>query len=319
MNNTVNRIKLSIIIVNWNVQELLKECLNSIFLNFSEENYEVIVIDNASEDDSVERIKEKFPQVKLIVNKENYGFAKACNQGLKIARGEYLFLLNPDARVDPLTLNRIIEFMQENPEVGVGGCYVCNPDGGPQESFYRFPSLLNTFGRMFSLFRILPLNRLTQPFFWNYPLENVPQNIDRVLGGAMVIRREALEQAGYMDESYFLYGEDMDLCYRLKKSGWKISPILGAKVSHYQGQSSKQDLEKVIFFRFQNEFIFIKKFYPISQIALFRLLQIMGASLRLGFWALLFLLNPENPETKQNLKGYLKVLLAPWNYKEVRV
>lgn len=313
-NNTVNRVKLSIIIVNWNVRDLLRKCLNSIFLNSKGKSNEVIVVDNASKDGSTEMVQNEFPQVKLLANKENYGFARASNQGLKIARGEYFFLLNPDASVEPLTLIRILEFMEENPDVSVGGCYVYNPDGSFQESFYRFPTLLNTLGRMFSLFRVLPRNKLTQYFFWSYPHDNVPQNVDRVLGGAMVIRKKALEEVGQMDENYFLYGEDMDICYRMKQKGWKISPIPGTKVVHFQGESSKQDLGKVILLRFKSEFVFIKKFYPAVKVMLFRILQFIGAALRLVFWVLYFLVASEKQRAKASMKGYLKVFLASWNY-----
>lgn len=306
--------KLSIVIVSYNVKEFVSNCLKSIFESKFESDYEVIVIDNASKDDSVEMILEKFPQVKLIPNKENYGFARACNLGLKIAQGEYIFLLNPDTRINPLTLERIVEFMQENPEVGIGGCYVYNPDGSFQESFYRFPTFFNTLGRMFSLFRMLPRNGLTQSFFWSYPHDNVPQNVDRVLGGAMVIRKKALEDTGQMDENYFLYGEDMDVCYRMKQKGWEISPIPGTKVVHFQGESSKQNLEKVIFLRFKNEFVFIKKYYPAIKVMLFRILQLMGAVLRLGFWMLCFLIGLEKQRAKASIRGYLKVVVASWDY-----
>lgn len=208
---------LSLIIINWNVKELLKNCLLSVYAHLKQSSLEVIVVDNNSTDGSTEMVQKEFSELHLISNKENLGFAKACNQAFEIAKGELIFLLNPDTRVDDSTLDRIIEFMQVNPEVGVGGCYVYNPDGSFQESFYRFPAFLNTLGRMFSLFRVLPRNRLTQSFFWNYPHKNVPQNVDRVLGGAIVIRKKALEEVGQMDESYFLYGEDMDLCYRMKR------------------------------------------------------------------------------------------------------
>ena len=313
-NNTVNRIKLSIIIVNWNVRDLLRKCIHSIFLNSRGNLNEIIVIDNASNDGSVEMILNEFSQVKLLVNKENHGFAKACNQAFAIAKGEYFFLLNPDTRVDRLNLDRIAEFMQENSEVAIGGCYVYNPDGSFQESFYRFPTFLNTLGRMFSLFRLLPRNKLTQSFFWSYPHDNVPQNVDRVLGGAMVIRKKTLEDVGQMDENYFLYGEDMDLCYRVQEKGWKISPIPETKVVHFKGESSKKNLEKVIFLRFKNEFIFVKKFYPVIKVMLFRILQFIGAVLRLGFWVLYFLIGYKKQRAKESIKGYLKVFLASWNY-----
>jgi len=307
--------ELSIIIVNWNVRELLRECLNAIFLYSASQSYEVIVIDNASFDRSAEMIKKEFPQVKLIVNSDNSGFAKACNQGIKIAQGEYFFILNPDTVISSYTLKSIIAFMDFNPTVGVGGCYVYYPDGKPQRSFYKFPSLPNSFGRMFSLFRVLPRTALTNYFFDDYPNSRVPETVDRVLGGAMVLRGKALDEVGLFDEAYFMYAEEVDLCFRMKKKGWVVAPIPNTKIYHFHEQSSLQDIKTTTFHKLKSDFIFFETFYPFYQVVLFRFIQFLGAFFKSLFWLILYLFSSKNRHLSESkLSGYIKTLLSNFNY-----
>lgn len=237
--------RLSIIIVNWNVRELLDRCLNSIFSNLTSGEFELIIVDNASQDGSVEMIREKYPQVKLIINNENCGFAKACNQGIKIAQGKYLFFLNPDSQVTYNTYERITDFMESHPQVGTGGCYLYYSDRRIQTSFYRFTSLITVLGRSLLLYSFLPKNSLTAPLFSTYlrPKEQA----EWVCGGAMVVRRQALENVGYFDETFFLFSEDEDLCYRMKQKGWKIALIPDTKVIHHHAQSAKKNTRNAIF------------------------------------------------------------------------
>jgi hypothetical protein len=308
-------IKCSIIIVNWNVKELLRECLNSIFSHLTKPSYEVIVIDNASEDDSVEMIRTQFQQVKIIVNHVNYGFAKACNQGIKIAQGEYFFILNPDTIITSNTLKSIIDFMDFNSTVGVGGCYIYYPNGKPQPSFYKFPSLANSFGRMFSLFRFLPRTVLTNYFFDDYPINRIPETVDRVLGGAMVLRKKALDEVGLFDEAYFMYAEEVDLCYRIEKKGWAVAPIPNTKVYHFHEQSSLQDVKTTTFHKLKSDFIFFNKFYPFYQVVLLRFIQFLGTSFRSIFWLVLYLFSSKNRQLSKNkFLGYIKVLLFNFSY-----
>jgi GT2 family glycosyltransferase len=307
--------QLSIIIVNWNVRELLRECLNSVFSDFQEPSGEVIVVDNASKDSSVEMIRAVFPQVKLIVNRDNYGFAKACNQGIKVARGRYLFILNPDTLVKPGTLPNIINFMESNPEVGIGGCYVFYPGGKPQSSFYRFPTLLTYFSRMLSFFRILPINRFTQNFFWEYKDNNISGKVDRVLGGAMVVRKETVEQVGGFDEAYFMYSEELDLCYRARQVGWEVSTIPHTEIIHYHMQSGLQNIREITFHSFKSDFIFFKKFYPANKLTLIRIMQLCGIFFRLLTWGGIYLFAPAKKTlAKEKFLGYTKLLFSNFDY-----
>lgn len=197
------------------VKDLLHQCLNSIFSCIKNRTLEVIVVDNASTDGSVEMIRREFPQVKLIVNNENLGFAKACNQGIRQSQGKYLLFLNPDTEVVNDIRGKIVNFMEVHTEVGVGGCHLYYPDGRAQTSFYRFTTLKTLIGRAFLLYSFLPRNSLTAPLFFDYLRQNEP--VERVCGGGMVVRKKALEQVGLFDDSFFLYYEDEDLCYRSKQ------------------------------------------------------------------------------------------------------
>jgi len=305
---------LSIIIVNWKVRELLDRCLDSIFSHLKGRDFEVIVVDNASKDGSVEMIKRKFPQVKLITNDENYGFAKACNQGIKIAQGKYLFFLNPDSEVANNTFDRIINFMESHPEVGVGGCYLYYPDRRIQTSFYNFTSLTNCLGRAVLFYSFFPKNKLTAPLFFEHFSQNKP--IERVCGGAMVVRSEAFEEVGLFDESFFLYYEDEDLCYRMKQKGWKIVPISNTKIIHHHNQSGGKNIQKAIFSSYQSQFLFYRKFHPLYKVIIFRAIQFAGVSIRSFYWFFKVIAHPSQEEAKQKFIGYLSILLSDFYYRE---
>jgi len=299
---------LSIIIVNWKVKKLLNRCLNSIFSCLTGQDFEVIVVDNASGDGSEEMVKENFPQVKLIVNKSNLGFAKGCNQGIRIARGRYLFLLNPDTQLTNNIQEKIIGFMESHPEVGVGGCYLYYPDGRGQTSFYKFTSLTNHSGRAFLLYSFLPKNSLTAPFFSDFLRDN--QSIDRVTGGAMVVRRQAFEEVGLFDESYFLYYEDEDLCYRMRQGGWKIASIPETKVIHHHNKSGEKNIRSTIFSSYRSQLLFFRKFNPFYKVLVFRAIQSAAVSIRCPYWFFRFLANPDQREFSEKSLAYLRILLS---------
>ena len=308
-------IKLSLIIVSWKVKELLKNCLISVFRNPGQYPLEVIVVDNNSQDGSVEMIEKEFPQVRLIENRENIGFGRACNQGIRIAKARYIFILNPDTLIKPNTLQNIIDFMESNPEVSIGGCYIYYPDGNPQNSFYKFPTMCNYFSRMVSLFRILPRNKLTQKFFWEYLDNNVTGPVDVVSGGAMVLRKEKVEEIGLFDETYFMYAEEIDLCYRARQKGWEISTIPNTKIIHYHQQSSLQNIRVTTFHNLRSDFLFFRKFYPAYKVILLRMIQFLGIIFRLLTWIGIYLFRScKRTMAKEKAKGYLKLLLSNFDY-----
>lgn len=211
---------LSVVIVSYNTADLIGSCLASVAAS-SGAPPEVFVVDNASRDGSADMIRHRFPDVRLIVNSGNRGFAAANNQILDRCLGEFIFFLNPDARVLPETFEKAIAYMRKNPHIGLAGAKIINPDETPQESItYRYPGEKQTRGE----------------------LPPLPGKIACVLGAGMIARRAMIERVGGFDEDFFLYGEDEDLCLRIRKNGGEIGYIEEAVVIHHGGQSERLTL-----------------------------------------------------------------------------
>ena len=211
---------LSVVIVNYQTFELTKNTVNSILDYDYPFSVEIFVVDNASGDDSLARLKDYFKdRVRFIASKENNGFAAGNNQALRLASGRYQLLLNSDTVVWKNTLEDIYNYMEANPDVGACGCRVLLEDGELDKACKRsFPNVKNSFFRLFHV--------PTKSKDDNYNLTDLPDDevyeIDCLTGAFMFMRKEALDEAGLLDETFFMYGEDIDLCYRIKKSGWKI-------------------------------------------------------------------------------------------------
>lgn len=232
--------KLSIVIVSWNVQEYLANCLGSIEQNPSLQEYEIIVVDNASKDGTVEVVKKDFSYVKLIVNEDNLGFAAANNQGIEISNGEYILLLNPDTIIQPESLDVLIKFMDNNKNVGACGPKLLNDDGTTQPSARRFPTFRGTL-YCHTAFRFLGIFR-DQYRKWLMKDFNYDKNmdVDQLMGAALMVRSSVVEQVGRMDERFFMYYEEVDLCYRIKQAGWRVVFLPQAVIGHLGGQSTGQ-------------------------------------------------------------------------------
>jgi len=234
-------VTLSIVIVNYNVKEFLEQTLSSARKAIANIDAEIIVVDNASTDGSVVNLRKKFRDITFIENEQNLGFAKASNQGLKIAKGEYLALLNPDTIVQENTFRRMLAFFERHPDTGLLGCKILNPDGSLQPACRRsFPTPWVAFTKLVGLSYLFPKS----PLFGRYNLThldaNVAHEVEALSGSFMIIRRAALEDVGYLDESFFLYGEDLDWCYRVYKSGWKVRYTPDTQIIHFKGESSKR-------------------------------------------------------------------------------
>jgi len=260
-----NKLDISIIIVNWNVRDLLEKCLTSIFKQTQGISFEVFVIDNDSTDKSVEMVKEKFPQVKLIANRENRGFAAANNQGIKKARGEFVLLLNPDTEILDNALAKMVNFMRENKNVGVAGCKLLNSDKTLQPSVRRFPTLFSQVLILFKIHHFLPNLKTFRQYFAKDFDYSKTQEADQVMGAFFMIREEIFDQIGYLDENYFIWFEEVDFCKRVKNAGWKVIYTPGAKVVHHCSQSFKQvlSLKKQRIFNKSLSYYF-KKHYSFS-------------------------------------------------------
>ena len=248
---------LSVVIVNYGTFELTKNTINSILDYSYPFSIEIIVVDNASVDDSLSKLKEYFKdKVKFIASKSNNGFAAGNNQALKIVDSKYILLLNSDTIVWQNTLEDIYNFMENNPDVGACGCQVLLEDNTLDKACKRsFPNVKNSFFRLFHV----PTKSRND----NYNLDDLDDNgvyeIDCLTGAFIFTRKKVLDGIGLLDETFFMYGEDIDLCYRIKKAGWKIIYYGKDKITHFKGASSKKQRPMLIYEFYRAMYIYYKK------------------------------------------------------------
>ncbi|MBT9145933.1 MAG: N-acetylglucosaminyl-diphospho-decaprenol L-rhamnosyltransferase [candidate division WS2 bacterium] len=301
---------ISISIVNWNTKGLLRDCLKSIYENTHGIDYEIFVVDNASEDGSTKMVEKEFPKVKLIKNKENAGFAKANNQAIMRSKGRYVLLLNSDTVVLENALEKMMVFMDEHPGVGVLGPKILNPDGSLQPSCRSFPTLLTTFFEETLLNRLFPKNRIVGKYKMSYWEHNSVREIDQPMGSALMVRREAIEQVGLLDEQFYMYYEEVDWCYRIKKRGWKIYFIPQAQVIHYGGTATNKNKSKSLVETYRSMYKFFRKHYGRLSVILLKSLVMIGLSLKIFILSVLHLADKKSREnTKSKLKAMLAVLV----------
>lgn len=232
---------LSVIIVSYNTRDLLRGCLASVISTLSSGlNYEVLVVDNASADGSAAMVQDAFPQAGLLINKENRGFAAASNQALAESRGRHAILLNPDTVVGERALCGMVRFLDEHSEVGVVGPKLLYPDGAFQHSVFTFPTLPMIFLDFFPVNHRLINSRLNGRYPRALYEAGEPFPVDHPLGAGLMVRRGVIEEVGLLDEGFFIYCEEIDLCMRIKKAGWEVYCFPQAEITHYGGESTGQ-------------------------------------------------------------------------------
>ena len=280
---TDQHIKISVIIVNYNVEYFLEQCLNSTFKALEKVNGEVYVVDNNSIDGSVEMVREKFPQVHLIANKENTGFSKANNQAMRIAKGEYVLLLNPDTVVEEDTFIKCIDFMDSHPEAGGLGVRMVDGKGiFLPESKRGLPTPAAAFFKIFGISRLFPKSRRFSKYHLGYLNEFETNEIDVLSGAFMLMRKETLDKVGLLDEAFFMYGEDIDLSYRILLGGYKNYYFPETKIIHYKGESTKKSSVNYVFVFYNAMVIFAKKHFSQKNAKLFSFLINMAIYFRAG-------------------------------------
>lgn len=253
---------LSIVIVSYNTIDLLRNCLNSIYKNTKSIIYEVWVIDNQSKDGSPEMVEREFPQVKLIRNSINGGFSQANNLAIRQCNSRYVLILNPDTVVPEKTLEETVRFMDFHEEVGCIGCKVIRPDGSLDKACKRgFPTPWNSLTYLLKLDRLFPKSRLFGGYNATYIDEDEESEVDSLVGAFMMLRQEVIQRVGLLDEKFFMYGEDIDWCYRIKEAGWKNYYYPKAKIIHYKGESSRKQSTKMIGVFHKSMIIFYDKHY----------------------------------------------------------
>lgn len=264
---------ISIVIVNYNVAYFLEQCLNAVFKALENVNGEVFVVDNDSIDGSLEIVRKKFPEVHLIANKENVGFSKANNQAMRISKGKYVLLLNPDTVVEEDTFTKCLSFMESHTEAGGLGVRMIDGKGNfLPESKRGLPTPEVAFYKVFGISRLFPNTKRFGRYHLGYLNEFETNEIEVLSGAFMLMRKEALDKVGLLDEAFFMYGEDIDLSYRITQGGYKNYYFPETQIIHYKGESTKKSSINYVFVFYRAMIIFAQKHFSQKNAKLFSFL-----------------------------------------------
>jgi len=275
--------EISVIIVNYNVAYFLEQCLNSCIKAAEYARVEILVIDNNSVDGSEEMMREKFPQIPYIMNKENLGFSKANNQGMRMAKGDYVLLLNPDTVVEELTFRKTIDFMNEHPDAGGLGVRMLDGRGKfLPESKRGLPTPSVAFYKIFGLSALFPKSKTFGKYHLGYLSEFETHEVEILSGAFMMMRKSVLDKIGLLDEAFFMYGEDIDLSYRIIQGGYKNYYFPDTRIIHYKGESTKKSSVNYVFVFYRAMIIFANKHFSQNNAKLFSFLINCAVYFRAG-------------------------------------
>jgi len=256
--NNIKKI-LTIIIVNWNNKKLLKNCLTSIYNTQNYHNYETIIVDNNSNDGSVDLVKKEFPKVKLIENDKNLGFAKANNQAIRISKAKYIMLLNNDTIIiQNDCFGKMIKFMEENIKVGVLGCKLLYEDKTLQSLGENFSSAWEIFKTQILFLKTWKRINIGNN---NSQKDNYYRKVDYVSGACLLSQKEVFKKVGLLKEDYFMYGEDAEFCFRVKKAGWEVGVLSNIEIIHIHSKSTEMNLSEMLYHSIKNELKNIEIFH----------------------------------------------------------
>jgi GT2 family glycosyltransferase len=271
---------LSIVLVCWNNKDYLEPCLNSLYGGSFKSCFDVAVVDNGSTDGSQEMLREKFPEVKIIQNDHNVGLSKASNQGILATQGRYVLLLNNDTLVNSPSLDAMARFMNETSDAGAVGGVLLNPDGSFQSAGIDFSSLLEEF------LIATRLGMLLSPTYPSFPPDGGVKTADWLSSACLLLRREALNQIGLLDEDYFIYGDEADLQYRLHKKGWKVYFLPDANTIHFGGRSMDRWRRRKMVYR--GKMLFYEKNYGPLRTGILRIMLFILSLAKLLVWGAAF-------------------------------
>ncbi|SHH34062.1 glycosyltransferase family 2 protein [Tepidibacter thalassicus] len=279
---------LSIIIVNYKTYKLTKQTINSIIEKDHNFNYEIILVDNASNDGSVDKLEREFKQkiddniIKIVKNEENLGFSKANNIGIKISKGEYILTLNSDTVIVDDCLRKCLEYIKKDNNIGALGCKVLLPNGKIDKSCKRgFPTPQASLFYMLKFDRLFPNNVKFGQYNLTYLNENEINEVDSLVGAFMIVPKKVISEVGMFDEDFFMYGEDIDWCYRIKKAGYKVIYYPKAQIIHYKGSSSRKKRFKTIYEFHRAMYLFYNKHYKKEYSNLVTLIVYLGILFKL--------------------------------------
>ena len=271
-------IDVSIIIVNWNTRKLLLECIDSIIEQTTEVTYEIIVVDNASSDDSVLSLKERFHQVRIIENKENLGFSKANNQGIALSTGRNICLVNSDVVILENSIDKLVRHLDENKTIGLIVPMTVDRNYKIRENVRRFPNLWNIFCESFFLHRLFKKSTFFHGRAIPTSKYSTLYEVESVSGCFMIVRRSAMNNVGLLDEDFFFYTEDVDWCKRFFDAGWKIVYLSDVKSIHLGGESSTVSPAKYQIIKEKSDLTYWKKHFPETTVSVYVLLRIFKCS-----------------------------------------
>ena len=290
----------SIVLVCWNNKDYMDKCLASLYSEALRYSYEVIVVDNGSTDGSQEMLAQKYPQVILIENNENLGLGKASNQGIEISQGRYILLLNNDTIVNGQSFDTMVQFMEENANVGAVGGKLLNPDGTVQACYNDFPSLKEEF---------LIATRLGELLWKGYPgniAADEKASVDWLGSACLLLRKKALDQVGVLDEGFFIYGDEVDLLFRIKRRGWINFFLPEVTTIHYGGRSMDRWRRRKMVYR--GKMMFFRKNYGVFRLFLLRLLFTILSLAKLLVWGGAFLLPGQRDRARKEMNSNIEVL-----------
>lgn len=306
--------QISILIVNYNTSELLINCIKSIYERTNSVEFEIIVVDNHSSDDSVYKVRKVFPKVRIIENNQNIGFAKANNQAINESTGEVILLLNSDTIVLDGAIEKSFRFLRDHPDAGVVGCKLMNPDRSLQPSCRSYPSILNYLSESFFLYKLFPKSQIFgRPFMTFLDCSSIV-NVDVVSGAFMMIKRDVLDHVGLLDDGFFMYSEEIDFCYRVRKNGWQIYYYPGAQIIHIRGGTSGQFSNQMFLELHKSQIKFCYKHHPNWYAHTERILIFFGVLLRYIHAQMLYLFIREERQIERKkkystvMKWYLRLV-----------
>jgi GT2 family glycosyltransferase len=302
---------LSIVIINWNTSEILRDCLNSIYNTIKKVNFEIIVVDNASVDGSIEMIKDNFKSVILIQNSENLGFAKANNIAFPICRGRYILMLNSDTLTLPDSIDLAVDFLDRNSSVGALTPKIFNSDGSIQHPCYvKEPTLASEFYDAFSLGTILKLRR-----FDSVPAENKTCDVAHACGCSLFFRKIALEEVGYLDERLIFSFEDADICIRIRSASWKVVYYPDSHIIHFGGLSRIKN-NGVVSAMLQSKYFFYSKYHGDLHRLILIILLVTSSTIKAIVYSLSLLNQKNKKQKKMYINYYMSIVLWHFNYKK---
>lgn len=291
---------LSIVLVCWNNKTYLDPCLQSLYESGMRHTFDVIVVDNGSTDGSQQMLAEKYPQVKIIQNDNNLGLGKASNQGIEATQGRHILLLNNDTIVNGAAFDTMVDFLEQHPRVGAVGGKVFNPDGSVQSCYNYFSTLWEEF------LIATRLGELSRPGYPSVMEGNEIKSVDWMTSACLMVRRATLDEVGLLNEGYFIYGDETDLQYRIKKAGWDIFYLPEATIIHYGGRSMTRWPRRKLVYR--GKLLFYKNHYGALRTFALRVMLVVITLVKLFYWVCMYLLTGRREQAQKELRSNLDVI-----------